>query len=185
MILLKLKVISDLAWKDRSDNSMSLNNRNANVVYKTFLFVANNSDVEWEAGRTRSDTYFISTAHDTEFLPSPSDMMMSNKDIFAYVHSHPGIDTSFPPRYQKYLTMYGYNKEMYYEISSMGYTIEYGNTDWNQVKKEVNNYHHYINYRYVYMPKSGRLWQVGYYNPVYIRNIKNNYKRLFFGTLNK
>ena len=179
-------VISDLSWNDNNGNSMSLNNNDADAVYKTFLFAANNSNVEWQAGRTTSNTYFISTGHDTDFSPSASDMMMSNKDIFAYVHSHPGIDRSFTPTYQMYLNMYGNNKGMYYEVSSMGYTIEYGGADWNQVKAEVNrNGHKYINHRYVYMPKSGRLWRVGYHNPEYIRKIRNNHKRMFFGTLKK
>ncbi len=39
-------------------------------------------------------------------------------------------------------------------------------------------------YNYVYFPKTQRLYNVEFEKPRYIRNIGNDYRRFFFGTLN-
>ena len=168
-------IISDLSSVDSENVSFSTGNTNANSIYKLFRFNSDYSNVEWIAGRTKLNTYFIGTSHNSDFSPSFSDMMISDKNVIAFVHSHPDIQYS------------GYKNNFDAEKASMGYYWRpYTDSDWGQVRYEVqkNNYR-YKNYRYVYVPKSGRLWRVGYHDPIYIRNINRNYKRFFFRTLNK
>jgi hypothetical protein len=54
-------------------------------------------------------------------------------------------------------------------LGSLVYTNE------NNVKQTRLNY--------VYFPNSKRLYHINYKGPAFIRNIKNNYKQFFFGTL--
>jgi|GEM_PF-4209952 len=166
-------IISDLSETDDNNVSSSVNNTNPNDVFKTFLFAAHNSNVEWEAGKTWDNKCFIGTAHNPDKTFSFESIGLSKKNVSAYVHSHVGID-------------YSSNSDFVSEKKSMGYFWRrFTDSDWGQVSSEVqDNNMKYLNYRYIYVPKSGRLWRAGYTKPHYIRNIKGNSKRFFFGTLN-
>lgn len=52
--------------------------------------------------------------------------------------------------------------------------------NWNNVRNHMDA----RIYNYVYFPKTQRLYNVEFEKPRYIRNIGNDYRRFFFGTLN-
>ena len=75
----------------------------------------------------------------------------------ASVHSHPNTSD---------LTTMGYGMETYYKSDQL---------------KVINGQSPV--YNYVYFSKLKNLYLAGWYNPIFIKSI-NNYKRLYFGTLN-
>ena len=85
----------------------------------------------------------------------------------ATVHSHPGIKAAVDE-----------------ETFSMGYGAPYRDTDWNNVRIDVKQAREKARKSYVYFPNSGRLYNVGYHNAIYIKDIKN-YRGFYFGTINK
>ena len=83
------------------------------------------------------------------------------------MHSHPGI-----------------NAIVSEETYSMGYgAIQYDN-DQNKVRVDIVQNGAKARKNYVYFPNSGRLYNVGYNNAIFIKNV-GSYKGFYFGVLNK
>ena len=140
---------------------------------KVFLAGANYSNAEWIAGKMKTSQYFVGTKMDPDFSPTFSSMGLDRNNVSSFVHSHPNI--------------YVAPGQTFFEAekNSMGYNISRGVAygDWGNTVNEVkNNDGKYPFRKYVYIPESGKLWRVGYNKPHYIRNIKNNHSRFFFGT---
>uniref|UniRef100_UPI001F166D2C hypothetical protein n=1 Tax=Tenacibaculum ovolyticum TaxID=104270 RepID=UPI001F166D2C len=151
-----------------------VNSSEKKYLAKIFLFVTNNSIPEWRMIKTKKNVYILGTKFDTGYSPSSSALgLTGDEEIRTSIHSHPDIyiapgDTHFQS-----------------EKKSMGYGINENLAwgDWGQTVTAVeNNEMKYPFRNYVYVPKSGVLWRVGYNKPHYIRHIKNNYERFFFGT---
>jgi hypothetical protein len=141
---------------------------------KIFLFTTANSNPEWRMIKTKGNEYLLGTKFDTGFSPSSLALgLTGDKEIKTSIHSHP--DVYIAPGETLFQS----------EKKSMGYGVQKGVAwgDWGQTTTAVeNNEMKYPFRNYVYVPQSGRLWRVGYNEPYYIRNIKNNYERFFFGT---
>lgn len=128
-----------------------------NDIFKVFKFVADNTNVEWVIHKN-GDAYTIGTKHDPDNSGNWVDYGLEKPG--ASVHSHPGI-----------------NSEVSDEIYSMSF-------DWQNVKNDVAQNGRQTRMNYVYFPATTRLYHVGRYGVQYIRDINNNYKRFYFGTLN-
>ncbi|MDD2964216.1 MAG: JAB-like toxin 1 domain-containing protein [Bacteroidales bacterium] len=150
---------------------------------EAFKFLADNTDVEWRMDRFREedgiDGFSLGSNHSlgdgpggSRTSPSAEDMGHSGESVIAFVHSHPGD--------------YKDNAD---EISSMGWdllpdgkTVQLMGDSYIKNNKSSNIRNSLY---YTYFPKSGNLWMVrGAKEPAPIRNIRNNFKRFFFGTLN-
>ena len=154
-----------LAACPRTDISSFSSRKNIDDIFNVFKFASDNSDVEWVVHRN-DVSYTIGTQHDSNTSGSWLDYGLVKPQVS--VHSHPGIAT-----------------DILSEQISMGYGdgfVQKGN-DWENVLNDVNRNGDKARLNYVYFPNSSRLYFVGYYNAIYIRNI-NKYKRFYFGTLN-
>ncbi len=135
-----------------------------NDIFKVFKFASDKTKVEWAVHRN-GDTYTIGTGHNSYSASSWEDYTKDKPN--ATVHSHPGIKASVDE-----------------ETFSMGYGAPYRDTDWNNVRIDVKQAREKARKSYVYFPNSGRLYNVGYHNAIYIKDIKN-YRGFYFGTINK
>ena len=135
-----------------------------NDIFKVFKFASDKTKVEWAVHRN-GDTYTIGTGHNSYSASSWEDY--TNGKPNAMVHSHPGIKAAVDE-----------------ETFSMGYGPPYRDTDWNNVRIDVKQAREKARKSYVYFPNSGRLYNVGYHNAIYIKDIKN-YRGVYFGTINK
>ena len=135
-----------------------------NDIFKVFIFASDKTKVEWAVHRN-GDTYTIGTGHNSYSASSWEDY--TNDKPNATVHSHPGIKAAVDE-----------------ETFSMGYGAPYRDTDWNNVRIDVKQAREKARKSYVYFPNSGRLYNVGYHNAIYIKDIKN-YRGFYFGTINK
>ena len=135
-----------------------------NDIFKVFKFASDKTKVEWAVHRN-GDTYTIGTGHNSYSASSWEDY--TNDKPNATVHSHPGIKAAVDE-----------------ETFSMGYGAPYRDTDWNNVRIDVKQAREKARKSYVYFPNSGRLYNVGYHNAIYIKDIKN-YRGFYFGTINK
>ena len=135
-----------------------------NDIFKVFKFASDKTKVEWAVHRN-GDTYTIGTGHNSYSASSWEDY--TNGKPNAMVHSHPGIKAAVDE-----------------ETFSMGYGPPYRDTDWNNVRIDVKQAREKARKSYVYFPNSGRLYNVGYHNAIYIKDIKN-YRGFYFGTINK
>ena len=135
-----------------------------NDIFKVFKFAADKTKVEWAVHRS-GDTYTIGTGHDSYNASSWEDYSKDKPN--ATVHSHPDIGSTVSE-----------------ETFSMGYGAPYRDTDWNNVKIDVKQTREKARKSYVYFPNSGRLYNVGYHNAIYIKDIKS-YRGFYFGTINK
>ena len=135
-----------------------------NDIFKVFKFASDKTKVEW-AVHHNGDTYTIGTGHNSYSASSWEDY--TNGKPNATVHSHPGIKAAVDE-----------------ETFSMGYGAPYRDTDWNNVRIDVKQAREKARKSYVYFPNSGRLYNVGYHNAIYIKDIKN-YRGFYFGTINK
>ena len=134
-------------------------------IFQVFLFAANNSDVEWSAVRGVKDgkeLFGVGTYQNGIQSPGFDDYGLSIQETISEMHSHTHTTT------------------MRDELGSL-----YGDRGHYQGLDRKNGGKKPFNY-YVYMKNSGRLFSLGsYYSKgEYIRNIKGNHKRLYFGTLN-
>ena len=153
------------ALSEGTDISSFSSRKNIDDIFNVFKFASDNSDVEWVVHRN-DVSYTIGTQHDSNTSGSWLDYGLVKPQVS--VHSHPGIAT-----------------DILSEQISMGYGdgfVQKGN-DWENVLNDVNRNGDKARLNYVYFPNSSRLYFVGYYNAIYIRNI-NKYKRFYFGTLN-
>ena len=135
-----------------------------NDIFKVFKFASDKTKVEWAVHRN-GDTYTIGTGHNSYSASSWEDYTKDKPN--ATVHSHPGIKAAVDE-----------------ETFSMGYGAPYRDTDWNNVRIDVKQAREKARKSYVYFPNSGRLYNVGYHNAIYIKDIKN-YRGFYFGTINK
>ncbi len=135
-----------------------------NDIFNVFKFASDKTKVEWAVHRN-GDTYTIGTGHNSYSASSWEDY--TNGKPNATVHSHPGIKAAVDE-----------------ETFSMGYGAPYRDTDWNNVRIDVKQAREKARKSYVYFPNSGRLYNVGYHNAIYIKDIKN-YRGFYFGTINK
>ena len=135
-----------------------------NDIFNVFKFASDKTKVEWAVHRN-GDTYTIGTGHNSYSASSWEDYTKDKPN--ATVHSHPGIKAAVDE-----------------ETFSMGYGAPYRDTDWNNVRIDVKQAREKARKSYVYFPNSGRLYNVGYHNAIYIKDIKN-YRGFYFGTINK
>mgnify|MGYP002520559568 CR=1 FL=1 len=135
-----------------------------NDMFKVFKFASDKTKVEWAVHRS-GDTYTIGTGHDSDNASSWEDYTKDKPNVT--VHSHPGIDASVSD-----------------ETYSMGYgAIQYDN-DQNKVRSDIEQNGTNARKNYVYFPNSGRLYNVGYNNAIFIKNV-GSYRSFYFGVLNK
>ena len=143
-----------------------------NDMAQTFLFMADNTKVEWRMDRysyNGENSYALGTKHSEIQTIGTDDMGFSPENSIAWIHNHPGTSKI----------------GMAAERSEMGWTVnKNGTVSWDGDSR--TKYNTYPNaYYYTYFPQSGRLYSVeGNRQPSFIRNVNSNYKRLFFGTLN-
>lgn len=162
-----------------SNNSVATGDEDSqDDMAKAFLFLADNTDVEWRMDRFKAndglDNYSVGSNHSLEedlggpkTSISAEEMGHMGESVIAFVHSHPGRGPDISD-----------------EISSMGWWPHKGVVVGDVALKTVSNLKD--SFYYTYFPKSGRLWSVNPNGkpPTPIRNIQHNYKRFFFGTLN-
>jgi hypothetical protein len=117
----------------------------------------------------RENKYSLGILHNENLSPSLEDMGHSSESTIAFIHSHWDVKPS-----------------MSEEISSMGWHkyqngfISIGGDSWIKKNSNLKN-----SIYYTYFPQSGGLWSVeGNKQPSFIRDMGDNYKRFFFGTIN-
>lgn len=164
-----LSLKSDNIFRQLSKCSYAIGDENdQDNMAKVFLFMTDNTDVEWRLDRYRqnqADNYSMGTSHMGSESPSAEEMGHSLLSVISVVHSHPNSLNTLQS-----------------EIDGMGFWQDRNMIAGDSYKKA--RYFTHVNY-YVYMPNSGRLWEVRQNKmPAFIRTIRGNYKRLFFGTLN-
>ena len=135
-----------------------------NDIFKVFKFAADKTKVEWAVHRN-GDTYTIGTGHNSYSASSWEDYTKDKPN--ATLHSHPGINAIVDD-----------------ETYSMGYGATQYDNDKNKVKRDINQNGIKSRKNYVYFPNSGRLYNVGYNNAIFIKNVRS-YKSFYFGVLNK
>ena len=137
-----------------------------NDVFNVFKFAADNSNVEWALARYSNDKFAIWTDHDpgngiNQTVSNPESVGLSN--VNASLNSHPG-------------------QLLQHERSSMGVGRKggyYPTSDWGQKITGLRPY-----YSAVYFPNTKNLYSISKYEISYIRNIGNDFKRFYYGTLN-
>ena len=148
-----------------ADISSFSSRENVDDIFNVFKFASDNSDVEWVVHRN-DDNYTIGTKHDANTSGSWGDYGLDKPQVS--MHSHPGVNGSKSQ-----------------ELDSMGYHDGVpGIGDWTGVITDVRANGKQTRMNYVYFPNSTRLYHVEYYGPRFIREINNDYKRFYFGTLN-
>ena len=135
-----------------------------NDIFKVFKFASDKTKVEWAVHRN-GDTYTIGTGHNSYSASSWEDYAKDKPN--ATLHSHPGINAIVDD-----------------ETYSMGYGATQYDNDKNKVKRDINQNGIKSRKNYVYFPNSGRLYNVGYNNAIFIKNVRS-YKSFYFGVLNK
>ena len=135
-----------------------------NDIFKVFKFASDKTKVEWAVHRN-GDTYTIGTGHNSYSASSWEDYTKDKPN--ATLHSHPGINAIVDD-----------------ETYSMGYGATQYDNDKNKVKRDINQNGIKSRKNYVYFPNSGRLYNVGYNNAIFIKNVRS-YKSFYFGVLNK
>ena len=135
-----------------------------NDIFNVFKFASDKTKVEWAVHRN-GDTYTIGTGHNSYSASSWEDYTKDKPN--ATLHSHPGINAIVDD-----------------ETYSMGYGATQYDNDHNKVKRDINQNGIKSRKNYVYFPNSGRLYNVGYNNAIFIKNVRS-YKSFYFGVLNK
>ena len=120
-----------------------------NDIFKVFKFASDKTKVEWAVHRN-GDTYTIGTGHNSYSASSWEDYTKDKPN--ATLHSHPGINAIVDD-----------------ETYSMGYGATQYDNDQNKVKRDINQNGIKSRKNYVYFPNSGRLYNVGYNNAIFIR----------------
>ncbi len=151
------------------EGSTSATTSNSDDAFNVFKFAADNTESEWVVHKNE-DEYTIGTKHHPRTVGKWKDYGIVDEPS-ATLHSHPdvGVDVE---------------KEKY----SMGFsqsgskTFVHSNSDWENVRTNVENSKRQTRLNYVYFPNSKRLYHVGYEGPVLIRNI-TDYKKLILPTL--
>ena len=168
-ILPKLSAIQDVSKSSyhglKQLRTVNVDGESQNDIYKLFQFASDNTNVEWSVFRGNAngnEKFSIGTYQNSTLSPGYSEQGFELSGVISGAHSHPSIGTSF--------------KE---EIGSM-----YG--DRGNTQRHVNKYGESPYEKHVYFPDSGRLWNINSKTtqPSYIRNIRGNYKRFYFGSLN-
>jgi len=168
-------VISDLVKSEHVGKNMNgsknlstatTNASRQNNIFKVFLFAANNSNVEWSAVRgikNGKEIFGVGTFQNPNESPGFHNYGLSLSQTISEVHSHPDVNP----------TLEGERGSLRGDRGNV--QTFFGRNGW----EKPYNY-------YIYMPNSGRLMGLNSYfsKGEYIRNIKGNYKRLYFGTLN-
>ena len=122
-----------------------------NDIFKVFKFASDKTKVEWAVHRN-GDTYTIGTGHNSYSASSWEDYTKDKPN--ATLHSHPGINAIVDD-----------------ETYSMGYGATQYDNDQNKVKRDINQNGIKSRKNYVYFPNSGRLYNVGYNNAIFIKNV--------------
>jgi len=136
-----------------------------NDVFSIFKFASDNSKIEWALARYDNNKYAIWTNHDkgnaiNQSVSTPKAIGLSN--INASLHSHPDI----LPQHER---------------SSLGEAVGgfYSRSDWGN--KIAGNRPYDMS---VYFPHTGNIYNISEHQISYIRNVGNDYKRFYYGTLN-
>ena len=154
------------ALSNGADISSFSSRENVDDIFNVFKFASDNSDVEWVVHRN-DDNYTIGTKHDANTSGSWGDYGLTKPQVS--VHSHPDIQADYISEI-KSMGFWGYNTD--------------ADGDMFNVLLDVRANGKQTRMNYVYFPNSTRLYHVEYYGPRFIREINNNYKRFYFGTLN-
>lgn len=168
---LKISVANPYVFMGNRDLNYALGDeKNQNELLKIFLFLAENTNVEWRLDRymeNGTNKYSLATIHDHSFSPSAEWCGHSTKSTIALLHSHPNVSN---------------NKTL--ELASMGWESGLVSKDSDADLKYNNDNYHSV-YYYTYFPKSKKLWSLNKYGPPsVIRTGINSYKRFLFGTIN-
>jgi RHS repeat-associated protein len=165
-------LLYDLFKSGKASNfatSFAIGDENSqSAMIKTFKFVADNSNVEWRVERFNNNgynNYAIGTAHNRARAITSEQMGYSTRDVIAFMHSHPNINSRN-------------------ELSSMGWLGNNRYIPYSDVGLRTNNDYYKTTLYYTYFPESGNLWNVGSnQQPAFIRNV-TDYTRFFFGIFN-
>lgn len=155
----------DLSFATGGENMQS-------EMFRTFLFLADNTDVEWRIDHYLDDRgaskYSLGTLHDTGLSPGAEHMGHSAESVKAFIHSHPNIATDTKSEIE---SMGWISKSQVYGDSDVG--IKMTNTSYNKVGY------------YTYFPRSQNLWSVNNHGikPHLIRSNVLNYRNLLFGKM--
>ena len=137
------------------------------AMLKTFKFAADNSNVEWRVDRfmeNGNNMYSIGTAHSNRYAITSEQMGHSTRDVVAFVHSHPGVNSSW-------------------ELGSMGWVGNGYRRNTDVGLKTQNDYYKTTLY-YTYIPQTGNLWNVrSNQQPAFIKQI-SGYQDFWFGIFN-
>jgi RHS repeat-associated protein len=178
-LTLKDRAIFDQLAKGGKISKAIGNVKSQDAMIKAFMFLAANTDVEWRVDRFKENKetkYALGSNHTLpnpvgggQSSPSAEDLGHNIASVVAFVHSHQTEKQSEE------------KSSMGWIANSNGTATIIGPSDctYKQLKNLSNTLY------YTYFPKSGNLWLVrDSKEPAFIRNIKNDYKRFFFGTLN-
>ncbi|MBR0055450.1 MAG: hypothetical protein IJP65_09130, partial [Bacteroidales bacterium] len=162
-----------LSKTDANGNSYFVGGSNdQGNLLKAFLFLADNTKVEWRYDRFRdgeSQNFSLATAHSQNSSPTATQIGHSESSVIADVHSHP-------------------NARSNYELQSMGFVSQKNGkisyvrgSDYDLVSHSAD---YQSRYYYVYIAKTKHLYYVrNKAVPAYITTV-NTPSDLMFGTLN-
>lgn len=172
-------ILPSLMFENSEGAALALTSEQSKAdIFNIFMFGAHNTNIEWKAGKLKSNNYFIANMQSDGYAPGWEKMNISENMVSSYLHSHPKgfgyIDKGFSNFESEKVSM-GYKWLL--DRGPRGYT----EGDWTMYQSSYGRMGKYAPKSYVYFPDSGRLWRVGFYQPYYIRNINNDYNRFFFG----
>ena len=162
-----------LSKTDANGNSYFVGGSNdQGNLLKAFLFLADNTKVEWRYDRFRdgeSQNFSLATAHSKNFSPTATQIGHSESSVIADIHSHP-------------------NARSGYELQSMGLIEQNdGSIRYNHgtdIDLKTNSTYYQSRHYYVYIVKTKHLYYVrSKAVPAYIKTV-NTPSDLMFGTLN-
>ncbi len=166
-------LFSALSKTDANGNSYFVGGSNdQGNLLKAFLFLANNTKVEWRYDRFRnggSQNFSLATAHSINSSPPATEIGHSESSVIADVHSHPKANSNT-------------------ELHSMGFTSQKKGIISYTVGSDYDLVSHSPEYQsryyYVYIVKTKHLYYVrNKAVPAYITTV-NTPSDLMFGTLN-
>jgi RHS repeat-associated protein len=178
-LTLKDRAIFDQLAKGGQISKAIGTEKSQDAMIKAFMFLSSNTDVEWRVDRfeeNKETKYALGSNHSLpnplgggQSSPSAEELGHNSASVVAFVHSHQTVKQSEE------------KSSMGWIANSNGSATIIGPSDctYKQHKNLSNTLY------YTYFPKSGNLWLVrDSKEPAFIRNINNDYKRFFFGTLN-
>ena len=166
-------LFSELSKIDANGNSYYVGGSNEQGgLLKSFLFLANNTKVEWRYDRFRngeSQNFSLATAHSENLSPTAANIGHPESSVIADIHSHPNADSNE-------------------ELHSMGLRQQNNGSIavriWSDIYLKSKSSNYQSRHSYVYIVKTKHLYYVrSNAIPAYITTV-NTASDLMFGTLN-